>query len=517
MNGVNSNMIANLVSSFATERYGLDLRYSVLFTTLISSVLIGADLSFLPSLSVNMYGVGYTLLLVMLSGAAYWIYNRKKKDDEYHSLRTYKYDDFCVIRFMMKTHPDFYDKEYDMVTGNPECRDLEEFFVPQEDVEVKFNDTVHNIKGYLTMDYSEFTKDEGGRDSKPTQKKAYYMTVYILKGQKINCDQYMDKLEKYKKKKQDETDELELYMVKIMGKSTSDGGRDDSYKHEVMMYEGAKDNWEERYNQYMLSYFSPVRDRLWKYFYNIQHHPEKFSRFGQEARCNLLLHGPPGTGKSSFVYRLAMSLGRHIVSVDITALSNDRTEVYKVIQTPTINDEWCEPKDFIVLLEEFDIAVKHLSDKNKRPSMADIWNMGPKKRKKKKVDDDEDDEKDIDDTISYSRSTREFELEDLLEILQGPVPIKSSIIIATTNKYKEISELCPALFRPGRLTPVEFGYMDWSSLQQMTEHYFKQRLTFKETEIKIPTSEIVELALDSSLYDDEGFARFEAGLKTMLK
>jgi hypothetical protein len=419
---------------------------------------------------------------------------------------------------MMKKHPEFYTKEYDMVIGNPECRDLEEFYVPQEEVKVHFDDKIHKVVGYITMDFSEFTREEGGgSNSKSVQKKAYFLSIFLKKGQGVNCDQYMQMLERYKKKCNDDTDELNLYMVKIMGCSNSDGSRKDSYKHEVEMYDGPRDNHEERYNKYMMSFFSKNRDILWKYFYNLQFHPDKFSNFGQEARCNLLLHGPPGTGKSTFVYRLAMSLGRHIVSVDITAISNERTEVYKVIQTPIINDEWCEPREFIVLLEEFDIAVKHLNDKNKRPDMSKLF--GPRKRKKTETKETKETKEtdEIDDVlISYSRSTREFELEDLLEILQGPVPIRGSIIIATTNKYKEISEICPALFRPGRLTPVEFGYMTWDALQEMSVHYFKKELSFEPLEeINVPTSQIVELALNASLYE-EGFDKFETELQKIL-
>jgi hypothetical protein len=514
MDSVNSNLIANLASTMAIEKFGLDHRYSLAITTMVSSALISLKLEKIRAL----YDFGYTMHLVgviLIAGLVYWyMYRKKEKDERYISLRTYKYQDCSLIRFMMTKHPNFYDSEYDMVTGNPECRDLEEFFVPQEEVEVKFTDAIHNVKGYITMDFSEFTKEEGGgQNSKAVQKKAYYMTVYLLKGQGINCDQYMKKIEGYRKRCQKESNELNLYMVKVMGKSGEDGSRLNNYHHEVEIYDAPRDNWEDRYNKYMLSYFSPIRDRLWKYFHNIQFHPEKFSQFGQEARCNLLIHGPPGTGKSSFVYRLAMSLGRHIVSVDITAISNDRTQVYKVIQTPYIEeiDDYCQPKECIILLEEFDIAVHHLKDKSK-PSVADLWSMGPKMKKKKS--DDEKDDGSVLDLRSFARSTREFELEDLLEILQGPVPIKGQIIIATTNKYKEISELCPALFRPGRLTPVEFGYMDWDSLQQMTKHYFKQELTIDRVdEINVPTSEIVELALDSSLYDEKGFDRFQTGLQ----
>ena len=44
-------------------------------------------------------------------------------------------------------------------------------------------------------------------------------------------------------------------------------------------------------------------------------------------------------------------------------------------------------------------------------------------------------------------------LTDLLTVFQGAVPVEGCIIIAMTNKYEELTELCPTLFRAGRFVP----------------------------------------------------------------
>jgi hypothetical protein len=84
-------------------------------------------------------------------------------------------------------------------------------------------------------------------------------------------------------------------------------------------------------------------------------------------------------------------------------------------------------------------------------------------------------------------------LSDLLELFQGPVPIKDRMIIATTNNFDKIKDSLPALIRPGRLTPIKFDYMSWDILNSLTMYYFNKKMQSKEFKIIIPTSQIIEL------------------------
>jgi hypothetical protein len=72
----------------------------------------------------------------------------------------------------------------------------------------------------------------------------------------------------------------------------------------------------------------------------------------------------------------------------------------------------------------------------------------------------------------------ELTLDDLLDVIQGPVPLCGSIIIATTNKYDEIKELCPPLFRHGILTPVLFVYADKYIVNEKCKYFYNTE--FKE-------------------------------------
>lgn len=112
---------------------------------------------------------------------------------------------------------------------------------------------------------------------------------------------------------------------------------------------------------------------------------------------------------------------------------------------------------------------------------------------------------------SYMNSMYDITLEDLLEIFQGPVPLDGSIIIATTNKYEEISKLCPALFRPGRLTPIHFNNLEKDILNNMTKYFFAKDFPNDiELSNNIPPSHVIEILSEVKLCesDDISYDKF---------
>jgi hypothetical protein len=98
-------------------------------------------------------------------------------------------------------------------------------------------------------------------------------------------------------------------------------------------------------------------------------------------------------------------------------------------------------------------------------------------------------------TITEDNKSDVLRLRDLLELFQGPVPVRDRIIVATTNNFEQIKSIIPPLFRPGRLTPIKFTYLDWDSLQELCQYYFNNQLNMAPFSITIPTSQITELAI----------------------
>jgi hypothetical protein len=263
------------------------------------------------------------------------------------------------------------------------------------------------------------------------------------------------------------------------------------------IYQGGAHNREDLYVKYIKSYFSDKTEYVWNYVKQVHDHPEEFTKLGQSPRVNMIFYGPPGTGKSSLAYRLAMATNRNIVLIDICNFINKKQELFDTFHKPMGK----KPCESIILLEEFDIAVSFLLQKEGEKSVPYVCK-----------DEKEETKKDF----TLDVADKKLQIADLLELLQGPVPIDGSIVLATTNKLAEMKAICPALFRAGRLTPIEIGNISWFHLQEMTQYYFGKSLQLEPVNISIPTSEIIELANACKLFEEGGFDTFSVKLAELL-
>jgi hypothetical protein len=177
-----------------------------------------------------------------------------------------------------------------------------------------------------------------------------------------------------------------------------------------------------------------------------------------------------------------MALNHHIIALDLLTIKTKK-KVYEVMERSTIGDQRASPNKVVFVLDEFDLTVTALYNKKKNDEARkqlfyeytvnrwDNESFGEYSKRKisseskspsesasarivienrEKTEMKQSVEEDLD-------TTENIALDDLLTIIQGPVPLNRAIIIATTNKYDEINKMCPALFRPGRLTPIYFG------------------------------------------------------------
>ena len=299
---------------------------------------------------------------------------------------------------------------------------------------------------------------------------------------------------------------------------------------------------------YMATHFHTEKDRLWSLIKEIDQNKDYYCRYGQTPKLNLLLHGPPGTGKSSFAYRVAMTLRRDIISMDLTKYPN-RYIIDKLMHgyiNPCLsNGHMISPSRLVYVFDEFDRTIEFLiaaQDKEKRVFESKLKAMsagnglaallgsaaGKKSKSNTKTNSgsDSDGEEDdftipsVDDSVgepstAISGASQLLTIKDLLEIFQGVVDVDGRLIFAMTNHYDKIKKECPALFRPGRLTPVYFGYIGRETLLDIIQYYFKNKfiipasdLDSLPSEFKIPTSEIIEQAIYFSGRGTDGYSKF---------
>jgi hypothetical protein len=182
-----------------------------------------------------------------------------------------------------------------------------------------------------------------------------------------------------------------------------------------------------------------------------------------DSKLGLLLHGPPGTGKSACILAMANYLQRDVLLVDMKAL-NTKAELDTVFR-PELRDERFTLHNTIIVLEEIDVLLGVLgsrdtcgtsggpagtggaasgNNENKEAQcIADkLLELSLKATEKKERDRLFDEYK-----KAKSEVSTRIDLAYLLLKLDGLESAEGRCIVATTNHP---GKLDPALLRPGR-------------------------------------------------------------------
>lgn len=154
-----------------------------------------------------------------------------------------------------------------------------------------------------------------------------------------------------------------------------------------------------------------------------------YTERGLPYQRGYLLHGPPGTGKSSIGLSIA---GQFDLDVYVLTMSNLNDECLKALFDDL-------PQHCIVLLEDIDAAAVHRTQENN----IDVGRNGSTRK----------------------TTNGKVTLSTLLNVLDGIGSPEGRVLIMTTN---HIERLDPALIRPGRVDKkVEFQLADKDMLCQL--------------------------------------------------
>lgn len=386
---------------------------------------------------------------------------------------------------------------------------------------INFNDTRFNVRGHYIINHIDNPNKVDSltpntlaqishkpQNSETNFKYILFITICITSSG-IIPNEYFEKIAKSvsdAEELQKLSGKINLYYFRLF--SNNERIR---YSH-FNFYSGIKQPMSSLEKKYIDNFYCENKEKLWKRVKFVSDTNSNLYESGQNPQLGLLLYGPPGCGKSCFIHRIAMTLQRHIISLDILSLRT-RENIINTLQNPYIGyfNKFLSPRDVIFVLDEFDITV--LALQKAQLERENIKKIIFENAISKSTDDSKNDKHGVIPQLNDDCVT----INDLLTIFQGPVPLDGAIIIATTNKYEEINEICPALFRPGRLTPVFFGYPTAEILDEISQQYFKQPLNVSTEYISaVCTSKIMEFVTEALLEEKDKFGYFKTHVEKCL-
>ncbi len=204
---------------------------------------------------------------------------------------------------------------------------------------------------------------------------------------------------------------------------------------------------------------------------NFIYRKDKFAIKGFPYKLGLLLHGPPGTGKTSLIKAIAQYTKRHIVTISLDKIKTNQELVNMMFDLKFPIQELDLPvnldfNDIVFVMEDIDCVSSIVMSRTNKSNI--VKENKPDKEKKESLLDD----------LDSTKKPDNLNLSGLLNVLDGVIDCPGRIIIMTTNHPEKLDS---ALIRPGRINKkLLLGYMNSTQIQNMVEYYFMTKFTQKQ-------------------------------------
>ena len=223
------------------------------------------------------------------------------------------------------------------------------------------------------------------------------------------------------------------------------------------------------------------KEELIKDLLSFRERKEYYARVGKAWKRGYLLHGPPGTGKSSMIAAMAHLLEYDVYDLELTAVRDNSTLRRLLIETTGKS---------IIVVEDIDCSLE----------------LAGKRKKKSGEEGEKIEEKMMGRESEESRVT----LSGLLNFIDGLWSACGGerIIVFTTN---HLEKLDPALIRRGRMDKhVELSYCRFEGFKVLAKNYLgiTEHLLFDEVkrlleEVEITPADVAEVLLAGSRGGDD--------------
>jgi len=180
----------------------------------------------------------------------------------------------------------------------------------------------------------------------------------------------------------------------------------------------------------------------------------------------ICLHGPPGTGKTSFIKALGNHTQREIIIISLKLIKT-KNQLDTVFFEDRYNlDNKKGSINFsnkIIVFEDIDCIGDIVLDRNR--TIIDT-NFIEKSLSK---------EEEISKFLQINKiQENPLTLDDILNLWDGIRETPGRIMCITTNHYNKLD---PALIRPGRIDVcMEMSYISYTTMKEMYEHLFQEKI-----------------------------------------